>query len=85
MSWNYRIVKTKVGKEVRYGIHEVYYNSRGKPRSYTLCSIALDVFGRELMSRTRNSVTKALREQLYQMRAALDQPILTEADFKKKK
>jgi len=33
--WNHRVVARKVGEETYYGIHEVYYDSNGKP---TVCT-----------------------------------------------
>lgn len=39
MTWNYRVVKRKIGCEVLLEIHEVYYDSDGSIESWTENSI----------------------------------------------
>ena len=35
MSWNHRVMKSKDGEDDYYQIHEVYYNNKGEPDSWT--------------------------------------------------
>jgi hypothetical protein len=84
-SWNYRIVKSRVGSQVRYGIHEVYYTAKGKPVTYTADAIAIDVFNQEMTRPSKAEALTTLLVQLELMREAFDKPVLTSADFKTKR
>ena len=35
MGWNHRVMKSKDGEDDYYQIHEVYYNNKGEPDSWT--------------------------------------------------
>ena len=35
MTWNYRIFKHDNGKRIFYGLHEAYYNDKGKVNGWT--------------------------------------------------
>ena len=35
MGWNHRVMKSKDGEDDYYQIHEVYYNNKGEPGSWT--------------------------------------------------
>lgn len=53
MSWDYRIMAHKYNDGVYLKIHEVYYNKKGKPKSYTknhitIVGIDLDDIEREI-------------------------------------
>jgi hypothetical protein len=63
MTWNYRLIESKV--EGGYNIHEVYYDVNGKPNSWTLRPVS--VFGE-----TPEEVYRTLR----QMMRAVDKPAL---------
>ena len=84
MGWNARIVKKKghwgkVGNKkfwfpAYYGVHEVFYNSKGKP--YACTENAMNITG-ESVKETKN---------LFDMYArAFDKPVLNYEDFGPKK
>ncbi len=41
MTWNYRVVRKTDEAEPLYGIHEVYYDSDGKPEMVTVEPVAI--------------------------------------------
>ena len=70
MHWNYRVVKTLVGTEESYGIHEVYYDSHDRP---VYCSANPDP--------CYASSFKNLLSEVERFRQALNKPVLTSDDF----
>jgi YD repeat-containing protein len=73
MSWNHRVVSyTDAEGTTHFGIHEVYYDESGRPTMYT--ESAMSPYGESL---------EELRIDLERMRAALEEPVLTDDDFKK--
>lgn len=68
MSWNYRVMTLNRGES--YEIHEVYYDTSGKPEMYT--ANAVKPYGENL---------EELRENLGWMMKALEKPVLTMNDF----
>jgi hypothetical protein len=68
MSWNYRVMTLDGGQS--YEIHEVYYDSAGKPHTYTMNPVK--PFGENL---------RELRQDLMWMLKSLDEPVLTLQDF----
>ena len=73
MSWNHRVVKYTDGDgTTHFGIHEVYYDSDGRPSMYTESAMA--PYGETL---------EELAQDLERMRGALVKPVLSDADFKK--
>ena len=83
MSWNYRIIfhpevirttgtkNTPVTLSAYYGIHEVYYNSEGEPKSY---SAEPEVAGESV---------KELEEMLKMMNKSFKEEVLDVNLFKK--
>lgn len=71
MTWNYRVILI----DDTLGIHEVYYDSEGKPEFYTESPTPIRVFSDEGID--------SLKWSINNMSKALDKPILTEQDFKK--
>lgn len=69
MHWNHRVIKYNAppGEDL-YIIHEVYYDDEGKP----------DMFG---SSGAQAEDLGGLRQYVEWMLKALDQPVLTPADF----
>ena len=41
MGWNHRILPPKDGDEMFFQIHEVYYDKKGKPNSYTANGVSV--------------------------------------------
>lgn len=41
MSWNYRIMAHLHDDTVYFNVHEVYYNKKGKPTSYTSTAVTV--------------------------------------------
>lgn len=92
MSWNYRVIKTKlqyvdettighpVGETEHYTIREVYYDENGKPDGYTSNPIKPEAF----MEFEDSTPIDDIRWQLKNMLVALDKPVLTPEDFEKK-
>lgn len=39
--WNYRVIKHESLDETVYGLHEVYYDKKGKPNGYTENAVAV--------------------------------------------
>lgn len=70
MSWNYRVIKTIIGGEESYGIHEVYYDEQGKPKMYSKDPVP--AYGETLLE---------LKEDMERLLKAFNTPILTEDDF----
>lgn len=74
MSWNYRVLKhEEVGADVYYGIHEVYYDSDGKPARYSAKPMIAE-----------ESILD-LRVALDRMSDAIGKEVLTYRDFKPKR
>ena len=80
MSWNYRIIRrSHVHKpdtinawtEHFYQIHEVYYNKKGKPHSWTVDAVAIG-------SETKKDLKKVFKMQ----KLALKKPVLIEVKKK---
>jgi len=65
MSWNYRVMAHDYDGEIYLEIHEVYYNSKKVPDSYTFNSVG--VGGENI---------KELEWVLQRMKEALNKPIL---------
>lgn len=71
MSWNYRIIKTTIGGEDSYGIHEVYYDENGKPKMYSEDPIP-----------AHGETLTELREDMDRLLQAFEKPIISSDDFK---
>ena len=41
MGWNHRVLAHKDGDEMFFQIHEVYYDKKGKPNSYTANGVSV--------------------------------------------
>lgn len=67
MTWNYRVCVTENGS---YEIHEVYYDSLGRPEYRTARSVS--PYGESLTE---------LKKELEMMKAALEKPVLMPSDF----
>ena len=67
MSWNHRVMKHKEadGDDDWYQIHEVYYNSKRKPKSWTVEGIA-----------PGGNTLEDLRDELLKMLEATEKEIL---------
>jgi hypothetical protein len=65
--WNYRIIKHSDGNPENdyYGIHEVFYNKRGKPNSCT--KDVIDVLAEDI---------KGIKWVLSKMKLALGRPVI---------
>ena len=70
MSWNYRIVKYRDGS---FGLHEVYYDADGKPRSMTEKPAEFTAWDSEGPQGIRKSLLMASAD-------ARKRPVLDEAD-----
>jgi len=70
MSWNHRVLAHKDGDDIWFSIHEVYYDEKGTPESYT--SNGVSVGG--------NSI-KDLSWTLDKMKKCLNKPILSLENF----
>lgn len=70
MSWNYRVVKTIVGGEESYGIHEVYYDEQGELQMFS--ADPCPVYSETL---------EGLEKEISRFEAALGRPVLQESDF----
>lgn len=72
MTWNYRVISRTdpSGSGELFGIHEVYYDSIGRVEGWT--EEPCDPFGESLSE---------LRADLEMMMAALEKPVLKEADL----
>lgn len=73
MTWDYRVVRVHYPEpddsedDVRYQIHEVYYDDDGRAHSRTIHA-----------SEPTAETLAGLREELQRMLAALDQPVLVD-------
>jgi hypothetical protein len=69
-TWNYRVIKKPEGNEDLYAIYEVYYDSIGQPRSYSVepCTVYTDSI-------------EDLENELQRLQSALSNSILTLEDF----
>ncbi len=67
MSWNHRVLahKNETSDEVYLQIHEVYYNKKGVPDSYTTLAISIGA-----------SSLKEIKWTLNRMKECLKKPIL---------
>ena len=65
MTWNYRVVKKTYEGETLFGIHEVYYDSDGKPDMVTVEPVGI----------VGDDLTELQREFVYYLRALL-RPVL---------
>ena len=70
MSWNYRLVKCTQGDLVLYGIHEVYYDDHGTPKSITELPVSV-------IEQSKDDIMTTLRH----MERALTMPTLNYEDF----
>jgi hypothetical protein len=70
MSWNHRVLVHKDGDDIWFSIHEVYYDEKETPESYT--SNGVSVGG--------NSI-KDLSWTLDKMKKCLNKPILSLENF----
>lgn len=68
--WNHRIIKTTQGGEDLFSVHEVQYDSAGKPASYTDEPVVLD-----------GMPHGELLEALSMLSLATAMPVLVLADF----
>ena len=68
--WNYRLVKKQTEREELIGVHEVYYNSDGEPRSCTKNPIGIQ----------RESVEELAKEH-FRMKQAFEKPVLEYESF----
>lgn len=76
MTWNYRVFKKVLDEEIILEVHEVYYNTDGSPRSYSISPVSLfSVDGKEI------DAINGLKWQLEKFQEALQKPFLTEEDF----
>lgn len=71
MTWNYRVVHYKAGG---YGLHEVYYDVRGKVYGYTGVPVAFTAWEDEGREGVTASMNMALRD-------AVHRPVLEEKDI----
>jgi hypothetical protein len=72
MTWNYRVVRTTDGEAETFAIYEVYYDGDGRPEART-----------EEPASPAGETLKELAEDLTCYQAALSQPILDDALFRK--
>lgn len=70
MSWNYRLVKRTHNDKVFYGIHEVYYDDQGNPKSITENPVGVT-------EESKGDIMTTLRH----MERALAMPTLNYEDF----
>lgn len=71
MSWNYRIVRYENGG---HGLHEVYYDEAGNPRSMTIDPISFAVDDDESEPDLIEMIERALRD-------AKERPVIDERTF----
>lgn len=67
--WNHRVVQSKTGDYISFGIHEVFYNDDGSIHAYTEEPISVC-----------NESLKELRETLERMLRCLDKPVLIDGE-----
>ena len=72
MTWNYRVIKHTTDDVIYYGIHEVYYDDKQEPSSYSEDSIA--PYGQTL---------EEIKSDLEKMVTALSKPVLDVKIFHK--
>lgn len=73
MSWNFRVLAHKDGDDFYYQIHEVYYNRKGKPESYTEKGVSIG-----------SDCLDGIKWTLKEMKKCLKKPILSVENFPKK-
>lgn len=69
MSWNYRLMAHTLNGDVFFDMHEVYYNKKGRPNSYTEKGVSAG--GEDL---------EGIYETLELMKLALKKPIIHAGD-----
>ena len=69
--WNHRLIKSVTPEGDWYAIHEVHYNDDGTPYAYTENPAVLC-----------GNDAEEIKVTLERMKHALDNPALTDADFK---
>jgi hypothetical protein len=52
MTWNYRVIERNTNGEIYQQVHEVYYDKKGKPDSWTVNPCA--PFGNDIYDLTKN-------------------------------
>ena len=63
MSWNHRVIRRKYpGGGVLWGIHEVYYDDDGKPRSCTENPIRIQEYSVSDLKKTMKRIRRALKK-----------------------
>lgn len=72
MSWNHRVLAHKDGKNWFFQIHEVYYNEKGKPISYTANGVSVG-----------GETVKDINWVLDKMKECTNKPILSAHNFPK--
>lgn len=87
MSWNHRVFKEKYAEDwYGYSIREVYYHMGGicnQKKKGKQCTHKPTAYTKEAIT-PGSETLEGLRQELTWMLQALDQPILSEADFKSK-
>lgn len=71
MTWNYRIVHASDALGESWGIHEVYYDTKGRPESYTADAVGV----------VSDEGPSGITETLTLMTRALALPVLEAQDF----
>ena len=64
MGWNHRILAHEQDKEIFFQIHEVYYNSIGKPNGYTEKPITIGGENIKSIKWTLNKMKKCIKEPI---------------------
>lgn len=70
MGWNHRILAHKDGDEMYFQVHEVYYDDKGKPESYTANGVSVG-----------DDSLEGINLILDQMKECSKKPILSIEDF----
>lgn len=72
MSWNHRLLAKEYKGDVYYQIHEVYYDNKGNPNSYTANPITIG-----------SDYIEGIKWQLEEITKCLEKPILSLNNFPK--
>lgn len=64
MSWNHRILAHKSHRRVYFSIHEVYYDTKGKPDAYTSNAITVEGDSIESIEWTLKKMKKCLKKPI---------------------
>ena len=75
MNWEFRILRVKIGKDYRYGIHEVSYEANGRVM-WTENPIPIDSYQYDAKTPEDSVARDTLRAQLKRIELALDKEIL---------